>query len=552
MNKKVILFFLFPLFLLSFNIAKASGYDELVIEKIKNFVPNSNFDVKKDIGLTEENLGIDKIEYLPNQLTYSVNNVLSNIDMVFTINKLEKINKKIDKSLKNVKEIELCYKLNDNKCVDKALKEYKSTKISLYKEISNASLDYKKYILEKLLVSEINQNIILDNIQRDYTYNIDTIKNIQNINIDKLGAFIASSDIDQLSIKQTITLAINSQNEGKSILNKILINNFLDKLKLRTNILIKPIIEDIIQNNYIDVVKNINRLNIEAENIDIEKNIEYYLYKIYNNDPLYEVHLIDTLYSIQNNIENSKIKDLVKISIINARQIPMSLLNMTLEKIDPLKLDSEINRLLTGDDIDKMNLILLLEKYTNTSGIIIYKLDELKESYQNNIISDLINLNNDQKEIKLKQYVDKLSYENLGFIKDILKILEEDATSNANPEFAIVSGRILDLVAKKGIITNKICSNYYEPVCGADNVTYDNECFIEKVGIDIKYRAECRIEENTKLKPITEEDLKRGWYYGTKETKKPSTPLNWILIDENTKYSKWIDPQKTIILKKQN
>ncbi|HQL12376.1 MAG TPA: Kazal-type serine protease inhibitor family protein, partial [bacterium] len=270
------------------------------------------------------------------------------------------------------------------------------------------------------------------------------------------------------------------------------------------------------------------------------------------NDPLYEVHLIDTLYSIQNNIENSKIKDLVKISIINARQIPMSLLNMTLEKIDPLKLDSEINRLLTGDDIDKMNLILLLEKYTNTSGIIIYKLDELKESYQNNIISDLINLNNDQKEIKLKQYVDKLSYENLGFIKDILKILEEDATSNANPEFAIVSGRILDLVAKKGIITNKICSNYYEPVCGADNVTYDNECFIEKVGIDIKYRAECRIEENTKLKPITEEDLQRGWYYGTKETKKPSTPLNWILIDENTKYSKWIDTQKTIILKKPN
>jgi len=107
-------------------------------------------------------------------------------------------------------------------------------------------------------------------------------------------------------------------------------------------------------------------------------------------------------------------------------------------------------------------------------------------------------------------------------------------------------------VAKKGIITNKICSNYYEPVCGADNVTYDNECFIEKVGIDIKYRAECRIEENTKLKPITEEDLQRGWYYGTKETKKPSTPLNWILIDENTKYSKWIDPQKTIILKKPN
>lgn len=95
---------------------------------------------------------------------------------------------------------------------------------------------------------------------------------------------------------------------------------------------------------------------------------------------------------------------------------------------------------------------------------------------------------------------------------------------------------------------NKICSTYYSPVCGMDNATYNNSCFIEKIGINIKHSGECRIEENTKLKSITESDVKRGWYYGTKETKKPETPISWIFVEDG-KYSKWIEPKNTINLK---
>lgn len=550
MNKKVILIIAFiSIIFINTKITSASEYDKLIIEKTKNFIQDANFDVKKDINLNENDLSINKIQYLPTQLKCNIGDMISKINIFLTRNDLAEIDLYIKDSLKKTKELELCNKADDKKCIDKAINNYKKTKEILYKRIDKVDNEHKKYILENLITSEINQNILLENILTNYSYKNSEINLIRNDNIDKLGRAIINLDYDELYIKQALSFAIDKQNENKSILNKILINDFLNQFKLRTNIKIKLIIDGTIEQNYVDVVKNINRLNIEKDNINIEKNIKYYLYKTYNDNVIEQVQLIDKLYSIQNNIENSKIKDIVSIAIINSRQIPISLLNISLEKLNTTNLDTEIDKIIGGDILDKINIVMLLEKYGNTNGILIYKLQELEETYKNNIISNLANLDNTEKEIKLKEYINKLSYENLNFITSILKILDQDAVNNSNPEFKLVYGRISDLITKKGLVTGQICSNYYEPVCGVDNITYDNECFIEKVGIDIKYKAECRIEENTKLKPITEKDLNRGWYYGTKETKKPDTPLNWILVDEKTKYSKWTDPKLTIILK---
>ena len=327
------------------------------------------------------------------------------------------------------------------------------------------------------------------------------------------------------SLKQVIKKVISAQNENKSLLNNILINNFLETLKLKTNIQIKALIDEMIEENNIEIIKNINNVNTEKKNIDIEKNIENYLYTTYNNNALEQIKLIDTLYKLQEKVEGSKIKNDVKIAIINSKQIIISLLNSSLEKINIVNIDKELTGLLKGTDINKMNTLLLLKKYSDINGILVYKLDELEEIYKNSIINDLENSNNNSKEIKLKDYIEELSYENLDFIKSLTTILENESLEKKDIELKVIADRIDSIIGNVETLDgNKICSTYYSPVCGMDNATYNNSCFIEKIGINIKHSGECRIEENTKLKSITESDVKRGWYYGTKETKKTRDP----------------------------
>jgi hypothetical protein len=50
-----------------------------------------------------------------------------------------------------------------------------------------------------------------------------------------------------------------------------------------------------------------------------------------------------------------------------------------------------------------------------------------------------------------------------------------------------------------------------------------------------------QINQNIQQKNVTDDDINRGWYYGSEDEKKWGTPNNWVWINEGDK-SRWISP----------
>ena len=40
-------------------------------------------------------------------------------------------------------------------------------------------------------------------------------------------------------------------------------------------------------------------------------------------------------------------------------------------------------------------------------------------------------------------------------------------------------------------LTDTVCVEIYEPVCGCNNITYDNECYAKKNGVSFWVEGEC-------------------------------------------------------------
>ena len=38
---------------------------------------------------------------------------------------------------------------------------------------------------------------------------------------------------------------------------------------------------------------------------------------------------------------------------------------------------------------------------------------------------------------------------------------------------------------------NRPCTSLYKPVCGVDNRTYENQCFLDKQGVNLQYEGAC-------------------------------------------------------------
>lgn len=52
--------------------------------------------------------------------------------------------------------------------------------------------------------------------------------------------------------------------------------------------------------------------------------------------------------------------------------------------------------------------------------------------------------------------------------------------------------------------TIDVCTEVYDPVCGADNVTYSNSCFADKAGVEVEYEGECKSQDELILDSIEE------------------------------------------------
>lgn len=489
MNKKIFYTILLLIFLTNINLVNASEYNNYIIENLNTFIPNKNFNIISDNIIKEESLGIDKIKYLPNNVKYNIKKANSAINLILSTNKLDKINLQIKESLTNIKELEICYKKNDSICVENAIKNYKNSKISLYEKLDKSSIDN---ILESLLVAEINENIILNNIQKIYK-NTSKLDKIIIEDKQQLSNYLNKSNPNLLNLKNIVKKSIDRQNKNKSLLNTLTINNYLQSLSLSDK-KTKLIFDQTIEENYKTFIENINNLNTEKENIDIEKNLRYYLFYKYNNNIVEEINLINKLYKTQENVNNSKINSITKLAILNSKKSPIAILSQALES-NIENVDIDLERLVKGNNIEKINVILLLKKQniSDDSTLLYDSLEKLEQIYTNKIYSDLVKLNNIEKEKTLTEYYNSLSSENLNFIKTLLDKLQETQTKTNVLGLNTVITKFNTLLEKSDLNNseNGYCPQNYKPVCGINKKTYTNSCFIEMVSVKISHNGEC-------------------------------------------------------------
>ena len=232
--KKVysLIFLLLSVFLFSNNITSASTYDQQVIADIQGFMPDKQYDPYEDLTVSDKDLGVGKVQFLPDNLFYFINNIKNSVASTFALNKSVQNNLLLTFSSDKLKELEKCISLSSESCINKGLTNYQEYKNQMYSKLNKLDNKEKDNILEGLLQLEINHYILLTQLQIKNS-NLDLKSLIEN-NFSNLTQFIKSNN-DNFSFKKSIKNATEKISEGK--LKYLVVNQYLETFKTYLNII---------------------------------------------------------------------------------------------------------------------------------------------------------------------------------------------------------------------------------------------------------------------------------------------------------------------------
>jgi len=188
---------------------------------------------------------------------------------------------------------------------------------------------------------------------------------------------------------------------------------------------------------------------------------------------------------------------------------------------------------------------------------------------------------------KVENYLEKVK----GAVEKKQELINEikeslPATSTLRQKVEIIKEKLQSATTTRKYGNDCVCVEQYNPVCGADGKTYGNPCKAKCQNIAIVSQGPCGGKATTtqnvvggdkdehgcigsagykwcelkqkclraweekcdnesgQIPAITAQDLKNGWYWGSKEQKKPGTPDTWVHEFEGTKSACWHAPEK--------